>query len=239
MATREFVVHVGGPPPTWRELASEVGNVLLAVPMFIASPLLRRWHQRWGATRNEIAEPLPGDSLVPGCQYTITRAITINAPPDKVWPWLVQVGFGKAGFYAYDLLDNVAHPSADHIIPECQALHVGDWVPMFAVVNDSTAFRVAAFEAEHYLLWTKADSTWVWQLTSRYGRTRLVTRLRSQYRWQRPAEAILSLFLNEFGDFPMMRRMLRTIKQRAEGPAATPVTRPVPVTRPAPVLLPM
>jgi hypothetical protein len=67
-----------------------------------------------------------------------------------------------------------------------------------------------------YLPWTKPDSTWVWKLTSLDGYTRLVTRLRIRYRWHIPADALMSLVLNDFGDFPMMRKMLRTMKQRAE-----------------------
>jgi hypothetical protein len=63
---------------------------------------------------------MPGDELVPGCQYRCTRAISIDAPPSAVWPWLVQIGFGKAGFYSNDLLDNIAHPSADRILDEFQ-----------------------------------------------------------------------------------------------------------------------
>ena len=128
----------------------------------------------------------------------------------------MQVGFGKAGFYSNDLLDNVAHPSADRILDEFQDPKVGDWVPMFSKVNDTTAFKIAAIKPAEELVWVKPDSTWVWTLTDIGGRTRLVTRLRSLYRWHRPAGALMSLVLNEFGDFPMMRKMLRTLKQRAE-----------------------
>ena len=160
---------------------------------------------------------MPGDDLVPGCQYCATRAITIGAPPDEVWPWLVQTGFGKAGFYSNDLLDNAGHPSADHVLVDLQVPRVGDWVPMFAKVNDRTAFKVAAVEPGRQLLWSKPDSTWSWRLTPVAGGTRLITRLRHRYRWDRPGDAVLSLLLNEFGDFPMMRKMLLTLKQRAEG----------------------
>ena len=163
---------------------------------------------------------MPGDELVPGCQYRCTRAITIDAPPAAVWPWLVQVGFGKAGFYSNDLLDNVAHPSADRILTEFQDPEVGDWVPMFSRINDTTAFRIAAIKPGEELVWGKPDSTWAWTLTDIDGRPRLVTRLRILYRWHRPADALLSLVLNELGDFPMMRRMLLTLKQRAEATLA-------------------
>jgi hypothetical protein len=145
-----------------------------------------------------------------------TRAITIEAPREAVWPWLVQIGFGKAGFYSNDLLDNVGHPSADHILDEFQHPRVGDWVPMFTEVNDTTAFKVAAIAPNDHLVWVKPDSTWAWTLTPLGNSTRLVTRLRILYRWHMPADALLSVFLNEFGDFAMMRTMLRGIKRRAE-----------------------
>jgi hypothetical protein len=63
------------------------------------------------------AAPLPGDALVPAAQYCSTRAITIAAPPGHVWPWLVQAGCLRAGFYSNDLLDNLARPNATTIIP--------------------------------------------------------------------------------------------------------------------------
>ena len=98
---------------------------------------------------------------------------------------------------------------------------MGDWVPMFSKVNDTTAFKIAAIKPPEELVWAKPDSTWAWTLHDVGGRTRLVTRLRILYRWHRPADALMSLVLNEFGDFPMMLKMLRTLKQRAEaGPPA-------------------
>jgi hypothetical protein len=88
---------------------------------------------------------------------------------------------------------------------------------MFSKVNDTTAFKVAAIEPGSTLVWLKPDSTWVWTLSGRDGATRLVTRLRILYRWDQPLGAMTSLVLNEFGDFPMMRRMLLNVKRRAEG----------------------
>jgi PPOX class probable F420-dependent enzyme len=219
--TEKQVVHVSGPRPTPRQLAHELRDVAVAVPLFSTAPLLRHWHRRWGATDAEVAAAMPGDELVRDCRYRCTHAITIDVPPRAVWPWLVQVGFGKAGFYSNDLLDNVAHPSADRIVEEFQHPRVGDWVPMFSKVNDTTAFKIAALTPPEALVWVKPDSTWAWTLTDVGGSTRLVTRLRNLYRWHRPADALLSLVLNEFGDFPMMRKMLLTLKQRAEAdPAA-------------------
>ena len=218
--TAERIVHVAGPRPTLSQLLHELRDVAVAFPLFATSPLVRHWHRRWGASDAEVAAVMPGDELVSRAHVFCTRAITIDAPPEAVWPWLVQVGFGKAGFYSNDLLDNVAHPSADRILDEFQEPKVGDWVPMFSKVNDTTALRIASIKPAKELVWVKPDSTWAWTLTDVGGRTRLVTRLRILYPWHRPADALLSLVLFEFGDFPMMRKMLRTLKQRAEDEAA-------------------
>jgi len=81
----------------------------------LTAPLYRQWHLHWGATPAEIAEVLPGDALAPDAQFKATRTTSIDAPPEAVWPWLVQVGCLRAGFYSNDLLDNLAHPSATTI----------------------------------------------------------------------------------------------------------------------------
>jgi hypothetical protein len=175
-------VHAGGRRPTPRELMTELRDVAVAALLAVAAPALRPWHTRWGATDDEVAAPMPGDALVPGCQVSWTRAITIDAPPDAVWPWLAQAGFGKAGFYSNDLLDNAAHPSAGGLLPEFQRVHVGDWVPMFSRVDNTTAFKVQAFARGRFVLWAKPDSTWSWTLAPLAGgRTRLLTRIRQRY----------------------------------------------------------
>ena len=91
------------------------------------------------------------------------------------------------------------------------------YAPMSGTVSETTAFRVKALEANAWLLWDKPDSTWAWRLTPLPGgQTRLVTRLKQHYRWESPAMALLTVVLLEFGDFPMMRRVLGGIKSRAE-----------------------
>lgn len=75
----------------------------------------RRWHLRWGASRDERDAAMAGDEVLPVAQFTATRAITIDAPPSRVWPWPTQVGAGRAGFYSYDLIDNRGHRSSDRI----------------------------------------------------------------------------------------------------------------------------
>jgi hypothetical protein len=205
----------------------QVADVVLALPLFLTAPLWRRWHLRWGATRSEAAAAMPGDELVPVSHFTATRAVTIDAPPEAVWPWLMQVGYRRAGFYSYDLLDNLGRPSARSVLPEWQTLRRGDIAaPMANPPTSATSFVIADTDPPGRLVWAKPDSTWSWVLHAMPdGRTRLVTRLRQRYR---PAPAAMAtVILAEFGDFAMMRKMLLGIKQRAET-AANARTRPLP-----------
>jgi hypothetical protein len=70
--------------------------------------ILRRRCLRWAASDEEVGAALPGDELVPHADLTATRAITVRTLPDGVWPWIVQLGQGRGGFYSYDLLENLA-----------------------------------------------------------------------------------------------------------------------------------
>ncbi len=198
-------------------LRHAIADLLRGIPYFLVTPFVRRWHLRWGATAAEVAAVMPGDELVRRAQFVATRAITIDAPPDRVWPWIRQIGFRRAGFYAYDLLDNLGHPSAGEIVEELQDLKVGDWIAMAEPANEVTAFRVEAFDEPRWMVWRKPDSTWVWRLQPLDdGRTRLVTRLKCRYDLDRPTSALLSMALLELGDFPMMRHLLLGLKARAE-----------------------
>lgn len=219
--------------PTRRQLLSEVLDVVHDLPVLLSAPLYRRWHLRWGATPIETTESLPGDVLMPTATYRSTRAITINASPQAVWPWLVQVGCLRAGFYSNDLLDNLGRPSATTILADFQNLEVGQWVPMSpSAPTERTALKVHSFAVDEWVLWTKPDSTWVWRLTpTGTGGTRLVTRIHAGYDWSHPATAFLGVLLMEFGDFAMLRRMLRGIKRRAESiPPGASLTRSLPQT---------
>jgi hypothetical protein len=174
----------------------------------------------WGATGEEAGRPMAGDELSPRPQLSATRAVTIAAPPEDIWPWLVQWGWNRAGFYSYDLLDNLGRPSARQILPQFQHLQVGDWVPMGGKTTPYTAYQVAQVEPGKLMLWRKGGGTWLWLLEpDGTGRTRLITRLRSRYAWARPT-IVTELILMEIGDPFMMRKCLLGIKQRAEQHAA-------------------
>src|SRR5512132_3328397 len=88
----------------------------------------RAQFRTWGIDPTEKAKVLPGDDLVPGAEAIDTRGVDIAAPPSQVWPWLVQMGYGRAGWYSYDELDT-NQPSVERIVPELQTLDIGDVVP--------------------------------------------------------------------------------------------------------------
>ena len=137
-------------------LAHELRDALADVPRFLAAPLMRSRHLRWGATDDEVAATLLGDDRQPQPDYVSTRALTIAAPPERVWPWLVQVGRGRAGFYSDDLLDNGAVPSADEIRTSCSGWTSGSG---YRWPNASPRARRSAWprsRAPHALLWQQA-----------------------------------------------------------------------------------
>ena len=175
---------------------------------------------RWGATDLEAARPLPGDGVVKKADYVATRAITIHAGPGQVWPWLVQIGSGRAGWYSYDRLDNAGVPSAAEIIPELQQLAAGDLVPM--VTGKDIGVWVKELEPGRRMLWwdRKGEFSWEWLLEPSAAGTRLVSRLRvTRHPWTR---RVLYEVVAVNGDIVMFRRMLRGIKERAERLAADP-----------------
>lgn len=177
----------------------------------------RPWQLRWGATDAEVVRPLPGDELVDAPTFNATRAITIGAAPESVWPWLVQVGVNRAGWYSYDLLDNLGRPSARQVIPEMQDLRPGDLLPMSP--DGKQGIRVHALDEPRWMIWgTPGDNSWVWLLDPLPdGSTRLITRVRSKPGW-RPSSMAFAVLL-EVADFWMMRRMLLNLRARIEAAA--------------------
>jgi hypothetical protein len=177
----------------------------------------RPWQLAWGTSRAEASGPMPGDDVVPRPTFSATRAVTVSCPPEAIWPWIVQIGFGRAGWYSYDLLDNLGRRSAQNLIPEFQHLEVGDLVPLGPGKN--SGMRVKDFDAGRWIVWWDDKlrlTSWTWQLTAMPGgTTRLVTRVRSRSAWRHPSTAVWRV-LSEVADFPMMRGCLLGIKRRAE-----------------------
>ena len=212
-----MTVSVTSPPKL--QIARGTLDLLTGLPLFATAPLYRHWHMRWVVPPTpEVRAPMAGDRIVPAAPFNATRAITIDAPPGRVWPWIVQMGSGRAGFYTYDLVDNGGYPSANDVLEQYQNFAVGDWAfnmnSLFGKelpLDESNAFRAGGFEINEWLLWEKPDSTWSWLLKPMPdGKTRLIVRIRAH-----PGNLFWTLFM-EFGDPPMARRMLKGIKSRAE-----------------------
>lgn len=200
--------------------APGTGQILLlggALVVVVGYSFYRRWQVRWGATDDEVARPMPGDDLIPRPWFSATRAISIDAPPSAVWPWIVQMGgYTRAGWYSYDRFDNGGRPSAWRIVPELQHLEVGD---VMATGSDGTGFRVEVVEPERSLVLTirlpggVVSSVFVLEDRPPRG-TRLVTRLRFTVR-PTPLTLLWAAAMDA-GDFVMFRRTLLGIRERAE-----------------------
>jgi glyoxylase-like metal-dependent hydrolase (beta-lactamase superfamily II) len=201
-------------------------RALLAGTLSLCAALLvgpRLWRAMldWGATADEARRPLPGDELLPDADLLATRAISIGAPPADLWPWLVQLGIGRAGAYSYDWLDRLFGldvRSSRRIIPELQALAVGDMIP---VANDGTGLRVRILERERVLGALTDDGTWAWTwvLEPAGGGTRLLSRTRMRTAGSSlPARAATWLAMVP-ASWVMERRMLLGLRERAEGAA--------------------
>ena len=125
------------------------GTAALAAVGYAAFVRRRLW--RWGATNEELAGPYPGAELVPDGERAATMAVTIDAPPEQVWPWLVQLGGNRGGWYSWDRLDNAGRPSATKVHPEWQKLAVGDYVQYVTAGGPVDAWEVAALEPNRFL----------------------------------------------------------------------------------------
>jgi hypothetical protein len=181
---------------------------------------LRARSLRWGATDEELDTVLPGDELVPHADLTATRAVTVDAGADGVWPWIAQLGQGRGGFYSYDVLENLVGldiHSADRIVPEWQGIDVGDEVKF----HPKGGMTAAVVEPGRALVLRGGipgtppfDFAWAFVVRGQPdGSTRLVVRERYRYvRWWAP----LLVEPVEFISLVMSRRMLRGIKERAE-----------------------
>jgi hypothetical protein len=160
---------------------------------------------------------LDGDDILAGARAQLTHAVTIAAPPADVWPWLVQMGCQRAGWYSWDRLDNAGRPSADHIIPELQHLSVGDVLPFRP--GGAEGFEVLRIVPEHALVVRGGgpdfEGTWAFVLEPLGSdRTRLITRYRAAYppstrmTWKLPMMRAVHAFMES--------KQLRTIKHHAE-----------------------
>lgn len=213
-----------------RNIAAAAGTAAVAYAALVRPRLMR-----WGATDEEVTGSYPGADLVPGGQRAATMAFTIDAPPDQVWPWLVQMGGDRGGWYSWDRLDNGGHPSATEVHPEWQDLALGDYVKYWKRSGPVEAWQVAALEPNRFLglrglsdlrgrsLDPKqprpsayTEGLWGFLLTALPGgRTRLVV---SGYQTFRPRwlEGFTNYWLYILLVWPMQARMLAVLKRNIE-----------------------
>lgn len=186
--------------------------VLTAVIYFAA---IRPRILTWGATQDEVSQPLPGDDLVSKPHFIATRAVTIKAPASVVWKWIIQIGSARAGWYSLDWIDNAGAASSREILPEFQKIEQGYFIPF--TPDQKNGMWVKEYrEHEHVLWWDqKGHGTWGWYLGHQgESETRLITRLRTRYDFSFPW--IIYYVLYDFGDIIMMRKCMLGIKERAE-----------------------
>jgi hypothetical protein len=209
---------------------------------------LERLGRRWGASGDEVRAALPGDETVPHSMLETTHAVTIHAPAAAVWPWLVQMGYGRAGWYTnswwYRLVDryvfHVNMAREERILPHLQRLTVGDVIPdgppgtaYFTVVELESERTLALYSTTHGTVWLPralrdnprlgihAELSWTFVLDgseTTLERTRLI--LRSRMSGGPALYRTLARALMPPADFLVARLMLRTIKRNAERTAA-------------------
>jgi len=201
---------------TWGGMAVGVMGPGIYVAVF------RPRRLRWGATDEEVGRQMPGDEIVARPVFNATRAVTIDARPEEIWPWLVQIGYGRAGWYSYDILDNLGRRSAEQILPEYQHLAPGDLIPLGP--GEESGLFVKDLRPNQWMVWwerKKWSTSWVWGLYPIDDEQTRITRVRNDYR-KGLSNFVFGLLLIEPADFPLMRRCMLGIKRRAEHMAGLP-----------------
>lgn len=216
------------PSGLWPRLLS--GSLAFAAAAAYAR-LVRPWHLHWGSTDEETRTSLPGDEVIPAPISVATRAITIQAPVERVWPWVVQMGQGRGGLYSYELLENLVGSdihNADRIVPEWQTRQVGDEFRLASAERSPPAtLLVAAVEPPRLLVLrspnvggaapaSSAEFGYTWAFALEPAGSE-ATRFIARARYQGPRALVL---LMELAQFVMERAMLHGLKRRAERPAA-------------------
>ena len=172
--------------------------------------------RNWGATPDEVSAQLPGDDICPDARIVATRSISLSASPEDVFPWLRQMGFGRAGWYSYDILDNLGRRSASSIVEKWQDLEEGGTMP-----GGPVDFRATTVQPPHTLvimldrrgrIGRRICFTLAYNLRPTASGTRLVTRART--RINLPGGVLLERFVLGPGDGVMVRKQLLGISHR-------------------------
>jgi hypothetical protein len=224
------------PRTTFWDVLENIGGALMIGGCILLRPLLCTRYRRWGASDEEVRRSLPGDERVPDSLATQTMAVTVSAGAAQIWPWLAQIGQERGGLYSYELLENLARcrmRNADRIVPEWE-LAVGDRVRLGP--EGYPVHGVVALERGRWLLLAGADIqtgrvaelpapgqaeyvnfSWAFYLDERPdGATRLISRSRLDYAPRRFSSRVIWIWFTDPIGFVMARKMLLTLKERAE-----------------------
>jgi hypothetical protein len=213
---------------SWARILSDFNLVrggLLGIGLLIMafSPRMTASLRRVRASKNERRRTLAGDDRIPQPIASLTHAITIRCSPHDLWPWLIQMGAGRAGWYSYDSLDNGGHRSSREIVPEFQKISVGTLFPALPGMTD--VFFVLDYKPEQYLVLGAEPSTWAFILEpAGPNRTRLITRARGAAAYSLHGLPLTFLRLIHF---IMQRKQLLEIARRAETSATAREARPL------------
>lgn len=219
-----------------KSMLENLSGVAWIGTMLLLSPVCRGWYNRWGATPAEVERKFPDDERVPATKLGYTRAITIAAPVEEVWRWLVQIGQGRGGLYSYERLENLIGcqmHNVGEIIPEHQTLKAGDTVRLGP--KGYPLYKVASVDPQRALVLVGADpktekpfepsvpmpesyvnGNWVFVLDRlAENKTRLLVRSRLDYNPSTMNTLVWRVFTEPIG-FVMERKMLLGVRQCAE-----------------------
>jgi hypothetical protein len=210
-----------------------IEGVVVAPLVLLTWPISRTVLRNWGSDRSERERDWPGDRFAPAEHETYTRAITVHASAAVVWPWIVQFGLGRAGFYSYELLERIVGipvTNVESLVPDWQSLATGDEIRLHP---SAPGIPVGALEPERHVCFgvsgetgappaTDPPRSWsIYVEPAEAGSCRLVLRSCVGRGGGRSVFARLGAALEVPIDFVMEQRMLRTIRRLAEAPSAT------------------
>ena len=198
------------------------GAAIVAASIFLR-PIFRRWYSTWGTTQAELSNSYPGDEYTPNPKGGYTQAITIKAPSSSIWPWLVQIGQDKGGFYSYELLENIVGckiHNATRILAEYQNIKVGDNLIMHpkaplvpvAIVEPGQTIAYGGRQDKY------TGNIWIFRLNQEGETTRLISRWLFDYKTSFGNKLVYNCLVEPIGAI-MQRKMLKTIKKLVESDA--------------------
>ena len=212
-----------------RFIVEGLEGVAVALAVLVSWPVSRRWLQDWGSLPKERLRAWPGDEFVLPEHTTYTRAVTIHASASDVWPWLVQFGLGRAGFYSYELLERLVGipvKNVESIVPDYQDLAAGDEILLHP---KAPGIPVAALNRDNHICFGVVDDperpiekpdparSWSMYIEPRSETaSRLLLRSCVEPPRDRSFSKRLAALIEAPIDFVMEQRMLRTIKRLAE-----------------------